>query len=280
MRTAIRLLALSVPALLTASCGRGTAPGDAVVVHGVEMVYVPGGPVTLGPFRGDSLMTELPPYLIGKREVTNREYREFCELFHIPFSVPTQLDDYPVVEVDLNAADAFAAWKGARLPTEAEWELAAGGPEGFVYPWGDTWDPMKANTRDGESDSLIGTVDGFVELAPVGSFPSGASPFGALDMAGNAMEWTQDWFAPYANQNVPGWSGPPRGTRRVARGGSFLTTRSDARVACRITRHSGTQDRDLGFRLASDYPPRERGALPREASPTIQVDVGGSAEPD
>ncbi len=240
------------------------------------MIYIPGGHFTMGPFHGDSVTTEIGPYLIGKHEVTNGEYRAFCELFHIPFAAPTSADSLPVVNVDMNAADAFAAWKGFRLPTEAEWEFAARGTEERCYPWGDAWLPGNANTASPPSatDRSRGG-DPYPLLAPVGAFPTGASPFGVLDMVGNVWEWTADCYAPYTDGFGPNRRGPQRGTTIVIRGGSYRTPPAMARTTVRARRAPGTESDDVGFRLASDYPPREPGELPQDTRPTMEVDVGG-----
>jgi formylglycine-generating enzyme required for sulfatase activity len=97
-------------------------------------------------------------------------------------------------------AEAYAKWRGGRLPTEAEWEFAARGPKSFVYPWGDTFDATRTN--------LIASK----RLTPVGEIPKGVSPFGAHDMSGNAMEWVADWLDAELLRLEPG--GEPDGTGR------------------------------------------------------------------
>src|SRR5690606_34310947 len=91
-------------------------------------------------------------------------------------------DDHPKVCITWYEAEAYASWRGGRLPTEAEWEFAARGADSLIYPWGNEWDTTLANVEESEG------------LMPVGSYPDGVSWVGAQDMAGNAMEWVADWL--------------------------------------------------------------------------------------
>jgi toxoflavin biosynthesis protein ToxD len=189
----------------------------------------------------------VPAFRIARTPVTVGQWSVFCTAMGRP--LPEGPPDHPVIGVDWASASAYCQWLGERLgesihlPSESQWEKAARGDDDREFPWGDEYRPGLANLVD---LAVGGTM-------PVGSFPAGASPFGVLDMAGNADEWTSTLYAPYpgAPDSVPrteDWAADPH----VTRGGAFHHNRDLARCA----RRHGAYDSDLaalgmGFRLAA-----------------------------
>lgn len=160
----------------------------------------------------------------------------------------------PVVGVSHRDARQYCAFVGGRLPTEAEWERAArGATRTRSFPWGSGWDGRLAN-HGRLARPVRTTDDGYAFLAPVGSYPDGASRFGVLDLAGNVTEWVADWFdhAYYANSPRVDPRGPAGGSLRVTRGGSFNSPSYALRAAFRGVAPEGTRDVELGFRCAFD----------------------------
>lgn len=203
-------------------------------------------------------------YWIDRTEVTNAAYQAFVDeggytnetywsengltwlkrqnIENLPKQCGDELiEDHPRVCVTWFEAEAYANWRGGTLPTEAQWEYAARGPESLIYPWGNEWDADLANVVDSTA------------LTPVGEYPDGASWCGALDMAGNAMEWVQDWLRPeYDEDSVTDPLGPERGAVKVEKGGWWGSNPVAARAAYRHFEDPPTyNDHHIGFRIVS-----------------------------
>ncbi|MFE9973177.1 formylglycine-generating enzyme family protein [Streptomyces hirsutus] len=203
---------------------------------------------------------DLADYRIATYPVTNAEYQAFLRETGHPTrpttwylgAHPHERGNHPVAGVRPADAEAYAAWLGRRtglpwrLPTEAEWEYAAKGPDGLAHPWGDTFDPDAANTRE----------TGIHTTTPVGAFPAGRSPFGALDMGGNVEEYVADSYRPYpGGPFVPDHLVQTMGEYRIARGGSFCRYGDLTRTRRRHGPFPGPLY-PVGFRLALSTPPQ------------------------
>jgi formylglycine-generating enzyme required for sulfatase activity len=201
----------------------------------------------------------LSEYSIGKYLVTNLQYQVFIrESGHKPpqgwdgDQYPQGRDAHPVVNVSWEDAAAYCEWlskktsKPYRLPTEAEWEKAARGTDGRIWPWGNNFGEKMANTAEMKINST----------SPVGQFsPQGDSPYGCADMIGNVWEWCADWFDENEYKKRQGKTvadphGPEKGTYRVLRGGSFINSRGSSRCANRSRNYPNDVDRNYGFRVA------------------------------
>ncbi|TAL09936.1 MAG: hypothetical protein EPO02_08810 [Nitrospirae bacterium] len=169
----------------------------------------------------------------GHRKPISRYVKNFDKL-----SAPTQ----PAVYVSWEDADEYCRSRGMRLPTEAEWEKAARGPNGLLWPWGDQDKPGAANT---------GNPDPFEFPAPVASFPQDKSPYGVYDLAGNVMEWVSDWYQEDAyTTGLANPQGPPNGSSKVIRGASWGTVGKETRLTMRLKMVPDFRDTTIGFRCA------------------------------
>jgi formylglycine-generating enzyme required for sulfatase activity len=251
-----------------------------------DMVHVPAGEFTMGSDKGDSdeqpvHTVYLDAFYIDETEVTNAQFAQFLnEQSNQEEGGVTWLDigdedclitesggqhqprsgysDHPVIEVSWHGARAYCQWAGKRLPTEAEWEKAARETDGRTYPWGNDFDCRKGNFDDEqEIDDYVvpggPNCDGYVRTAPVGSYPDGASPYGALDMAGNVWEWVADWYDSgyYAASPESNPEGPASGDYRVLRGGSWgYDVVASVRAANRGRNIPDATFLNVGFRCA------------------------------
>jgi formylglycine-generating enzyme required for sulfatase activity len=245
-----------------------------------DYVYVAAGRFRMGDSSKDGLVRETPvhvveldAYYISRFELTNREWKKFRDdpgyddpnfwpngrvvpRDQIPYWTQANnhgggtpgSDDYPVIGVNWDAATAYCAWLSARtgkryrLPTEAEWEKAARGADGRSYPFGQSIDRHQANYVGAQT---------FDTVMPVGSFVGSESPYGAYDMAGNVMEWCQDWYERdyYSASSRRNPKGPATGAYRVVRGGSFFVESVDLRATARSAAWPTFQaHRMIGFR--------------------------------
>lgn len=230
----------------------------------------------------------LDPYLIDRFEVSNRNYGEFIK--STGHSAPAYWDDprlnrpeLPVVGVSWNDAHDYCEYRGNRLPTEAEWEKAARGPKGHLYPWGNDFDPARANFGKNHEATM-----------PVNSHPEGASYYGLHHMAGNVFEWVSDWYDPSFYSRLepmvnpvgpakPVWIGGTGtyvdlltlGEKRVIRGGSWIAPEATLRTTHRFWNHplNNSYGVGLGFRCARTAAP-EIDLQIREAYTTALLEMG------
>ncbi|MCD4752071.1 MAG: SUMF1/EgtB/PvdO family nonheme iron enzyme [Anaerolineaceae bacterium] len=264
---------------------------------GMEMVYVPAGEFTMGSEDGDEDEQPvhdvvLEAYWIDKFEITNRQYEQCVEegACGTPSSVKSYTrnnyygneayQDYPVIYVSREQSQAYCEWVGGKLPTEAEWEKAARGIDERSYPWGNE-NPICSLVNYGGKNGCVG------DTSKVGSYPSGASPYGALDMAGNVWEWVADWYdEDYYNDSLSeNPTGPTTGSSRVLRGGSWYHQVNSMRTSYRVRIYPYvTYDLSFGFRCAFESQPsaqsetvsEEISATPTETPPAPILDIGSA----
>jgi serine/threonine-protein kinase len=238
------------------------------LVRGILQVMLPGGltlefvRVPMGKFLMGSALpvdpaaqkdempqhtVELGEYWIGRFPVSVAQYTTFTNATsrQPPFDFPAK-SHYPVVNVSWFDAAIYCQWlseqsgKLVRLPTEAEWEKAARGTDGRLYPWGDEFDPARLNCAEGQRP---GTT-------PLDQFPTGASPYGAMDMVGNTWEWNSDWFDPHYYAQAPAENppGPDVGHYKALRGGAWFSDRAHVRAADRTNFNPENHYDYVGFR--------------------------------
>jgi formylglycine-generating enzyme required for sulfatase activity len=239
----------------------------------LELIRVPAGEFLMGsdPAQDRYARADEQPqhrvfvseFYIGRYPIVNEQYAVFVRAtkHRVPGHwkngrVPAGRRRHPVVGISWHDAVAFCKWltheTGCtfRLPTEAEWEKAARGTDGRLYPWGDQWDESKLNSIDGEPD----------ETTPVGQYsPQGDSPYGAADIAGNVWEWCADWHDDHeyqrrAKSTVKDPQGPPQGEYRVLRGCAFGDEATWVRCAIRDGGDPHSKDWFYGLRVVTPTP--------------------------
>ena len=231
----------------------------------LEFCYVPAGPFWMGSDDADPdawndekprHRVHLDPFWLGRFPITNRQYLAFVRAarHRPPFTwddgkFPRHKSDHPVTGVNWDDALAFCRWaarvtgRPVRLLTEAEWEKGARGTDGRRYPWGNRWRPDLCNAEE-----RVG------ETTPVGRYPRGASPYGALDMAGNVWEWTSTLYDSYPYRAADGREDPAAKGWRVLRGGAWYSAAQSARAASRLVSHLTLRYDNYGFRVGVAAP--------------------------
>jgi formylglycine-generating enzyme required for sulfatase activity len=198
---------------------------------GSLLVYVPAGEFEMGDGQDNNCpphRVTLSAYWIGVYGVTNAQYRKFVDAtgHRAPDKAeygtavwqgqqfPAEKADHPVVCVDWDDAVAYARWAGCELPTEAQWEKAARGPAGLIYPWGKDWDATKCRHDGNKGNETTARVD---------AYPGGVSGYGTYNQSGNVWEWCADWYGEdyYRQSPVRDPRGPDGGSLRVYRGGCW-----------------------------------------------------------
>ena len=224
---------------------QGSRVGEEIVgPDGGKMVWVPAGEFTMGANDGDAAMKPAhrvrisKGFWLGKCEMTVAQWKQYCRAANTPQTKHILTpDNHPMSGVSWFDVGKYCSFYGMALPTEAQWEWAARGPEGRKYPWGNQWDASRCSNTDNRAPEEF--------TFPVGSFPQGASWCGALDMAGNLSEWVADWYSEtyYASSPSVDPTGPATGTEKVWRGGYCWGDAEECRAASRF---SSEPDNDGG----------------------------------
>ena len=235
-------------------------PATRLGQDGAPMVLVPAGEFTMGSEQGDDdeqpvHRVDLDSFYLDTFEVTNGRFAKFVAAIQSepPWGfadqeTPVVQADRPVRWVNWLEATGYCLWAGKRLPTEAEWEKAARGPEGRTYPWGT--DPPTA------AHAVFGLTEGAETVSPIGNRNLGSSLYGVHDLAGNLYEWVTDWYDEtfYRRQPARNPHGPVEGTTKVQRGGSYINGPYRLRSAFRTKGDPTEHDPHVGFRCAQDAP--------------------------
>lgn len=246
-----------------------TSPRD-----GATLVCVPAGDFIMGTDTGYSDERPAHPvtldaYWMDRSEVSNGQYA-LCVAagvctkpaqggsseYAVYYANPA-LADYPVIYINWYQSQVYCAWAGRSLPTEAQWEKAARGTLGWEYPWGNEFDGRRVNYADSSTDyehTDHSINDGYAGTAPVGAFAQGASPYGALNMAGNVWEWVFDWYAPFTGERQVNPIGPASGEKHILHGGSWINEGADLRAAYRLDFDPSESAFTTGFRCAITLP--------------------------
>jgi formylglycine-generating enzyme required for sulfatase activity len=229
-------------------------PHNRIAVNGKDgtiMVHIPEGEFEMGDGKGGDCPKHrvyLSAYWIGVYSVTNAQYLKFVEATgrRAPdnrIHRESGKASHPVTDVSWDDALAYAKWAGGQLPTEAQWEKAARGPKGLIYPWGDAWDAGKYRHDGNKGNETTCAVQGY---------PQGVSGYGTYNQGGNVVEWCADWYDSGYYGQSPGRDpgGPGGGSCRVLRGGSWRGgVPVIFRGAYRFWRGPGNRYGYLGFRL-------------------------------
>jgi formylglycine-generating enzyme required for sulfatase activity len=227
-----------------------------------KMTLIPAGKFIMGtdtrlPDEGPQHMVTLPAYYIDELEVTNLQYKKFNDATNGRSPVhwrnrtfPEGKADHPVVYVTWDNANDYCHWAGKRLPTDQEWEKAARGTNGRLFPWGDEFDTSKANTPLRWKE-----IGSFGDTTPVGSFEKGKSPYGLYDVSGNVWEWTDSWYKAYPGNKTKSESYGER--YKTLKGGSwfdcsFYKCGISAPVFNRAFFAKKVKNDSFGFRCAKD----------------------------